>query len=66
MKPLSPAQSMARILGTTVHRCEEMLYYGNQAGLSTAYMVACVRAYAAPKKRRQAVKALCAIVAKGE
>ena len=54
MKPLTVAQRMARILGTTVARCEEMLRAGNEAGISTAYMDACVRAYAHRKQRRKA------------
>ena len=42
---LDAAKVMARILGTTIARCEEMLRAGNAAGLSTVYMLACVRAY---------------------
>jgi hypothetical protein len=55
MKPLSHAQRWARILGTTVRRCEEMIRAGNAAGLSTAYMDACVRTYRQRNKRRRAV-----------
>ena len=54
MNNFQVARRMARILGTTIARCEEMLRAGNDAGLSTVYMDACVRAYARPKRRRKA------------
>ena len=52
------AKRMARILGTTVARCEEMLRAGNEAGLSTAYMEKSVEVYLPRNRRRRAVAAL--------
>jgi hypothetical protein len=56
------AKRMARVLGTTISRCEQMLSAGNRAGLSTVYMLACVLAYAKPKSRRKAKTILTALV----
>lgn len=45
------AKRMARLLGTTVSRCDEMLKAGNDAGLSTVYMLASIQAYQKRKTR---------------
>jgi hypothetical protein len=56
------AKRMARVLGTTISRCEDMLSAGNAAGISTVYMLACVLAYANPKSRRKAKVILDTVV----
>ena len=51
---LEAAKIIARILGDTVSRCEKPLRAGNEAGLSTSYMVESVRlAYGNKGTKRQ-------------
>ena len=53
MTKLDYAKKIARCLGTTVERAEEMLTAGLRAGLSMAYMTGCCLEMVKPKRKRK-------------